>query len=282
MEAPLNAREFLKRFHLPQLVRISQDGGDELDNNKSMTGREGALPELPEAAQKAPGESLSWRYPYRDSALLNSGGTGDSRALRQQHEKSDWTYKPASRRLANEDDDDERQDRQQEPVDGGFRSLGVENLQQHQQRHSRALSSFCLTNQWPEVASQSEETRRFAAKERSAGKKSVDFETNLINEASSSPGSKQVLGEQARKGQQREESIRLAPPSRRPALSKLKLDQPFLLYKAYKKLELCAYVIDLKNELNEKSGDPIYFAQNYPGKCRHVNLSSSSSSYLCL
>lgn len=62
------------------------------------------------------------------------------------------------------------------------------------------------------------------------------------------------------------ESIRLTPPSKRPQLSKLELNQPFLLYKAYKKLELCAYIIDPKNELNEKSGDPIYFPQNYPGK----------------
>lgn len=50
-------------------------------------------------------------------------------------------------------------------------------------------------------------------------------------------------------------------------MSKLELNQPFLLYKAYNKLELTAYLLDPKNQLNEKSGDPIYFPHNYPGKC---------------
>lgn len=61
-------------------------------------------------------------------------------------------------------------------------------------------------------------------------------------------------------------SIRLAPTSKRPTLSKLQLEQPFLVYKAYKKLELLAYANDSKNELNVRSGDPIYFPHNYRGK----------------
>lgn len=62
------------------------------------------------------------------------------------------------------------------------------------------------------------------------------------------------------------DSIRLAPTSKRPTLSKLQLEQPFLVYKAYKKLELLAYANDSKNELNVRSGDPIYFPHNYKGK----------------
>lgn len=60
--------------------------------------------------------------------------------------------------------------------------------------------------------------------------------------------------------------LRLVPISKRPTLSRLQLEQPFLLYKAYKKLEICAYANDSKNELNERSGDPVYFPHNYKGK----------------
>lgn len=67
-------------------------------------------------------------------------------------------------------------------------------------------------------------------------------------------------------GSQWRPDIKLAPPSERPKLSKLQLDQPFLLYKAHRKLEVRAYALDAKNELEETSGDAIYLPHNYPGE----------------
>lgn len=68
------------------------------------------------------------------------------------------------------------------------------------------------------------------------------------------------------------DSIKLIPPCKNVTYSKLDLNQPFLLYKAYKKLEVCAYFIDSKNQINDKSGDPIYFPQNYAGKLEFKEL----------
>lgn len=208
METPLNAREFLKRFHLPQLVRISTT--DELSSS----------PPPPPSTEnhRAP---LSSRQP--------SGGGGE------QHERSDdWTYKSASGGHEKNNNNN-----------GGFRSLVCPNSNDdddaslnHDQPDFRSISI------WPP-----------GQLHQLPNDRSAEF---------CGPESPRVGNRQP--ARTAGDSIRLMPASVRPAQSKLELKQPFLLYKAYKKLELCAYSIDPNNQLNEKSGDPIYFPQNYPGE----------------
>lgn len=61
-------------------------------------------------------------------------------------------------------------------------------------------------------------------------------------------------------------SIRLTPPSKRPSFCKLSLAQPLLLFKARRKVELSAFVMDRRNELAQRSGRPIFFPSDYKGK----------------
>lgn len=241
MEAPLNAREFLKRFHLPQLVRISQDAES---SSKLACPDEQVSPVVAATNADKPDEEAfdaNWSGPAGLSASRSLSDRDRSTHVQQQHqmqhEKSEWTYKPALRQLG-------------------------------EQAHKRPATAGVPAR---ETARQ-EGARFWAGREGPSVRRSVDFESHLAPVKSSS----KQAAEEGRSQLEREESIRLAPPSRRPALSKLQLNQPFLLYKAYKKLELCAYVIDLKNELNEKSGDPIYFPQNYPGKYGKVTSPTRS------
>lgn len=277
MEAPLTACEFLKRFHLPQLVRISQDGGclHKLTNvDKALSSTASAF-----EADQANGANQNDSMPAKSTNWTSSVGStvakgafvnqsDSARLSRQQHEKSEWTYRPALRHFSGQTNDTVN-----DTVDERFRTSLVTASKLKQQTGDAHLSRETMRQ---------EELRLLAGSERSA-KRSVDFEPALSKGQYSSVNlGKQAnaVEEQQEQQYRREDNIRLVPPSKRPALSKLQLNQPFLLYKAYKKLELCAYVIDLKNELNEKSGDPIFFPQNYPGKCAQEELASLSLAML--
>lgn len=201
METPLNAREFLKRFHLPQLVRIS----------------------LP-THQLEPTTTIN--ESNRCQLVARAGG----------ERSDDWTYKPAN--VSNGSTSNKT----------AFRSLVNIELQEEEE----ARRDFHSIADW---------SSRQVPPRASLGNVAIDDNA-----------------EDKRNKEVRGESIRLMPPSKRPAQAKLELKQPFLLYKAYKKLELCAYPIDPNNELNDKSGDPIYFPQNYPGE----SSSSSCTSIDCV
>lgn len=215
MEAPLNAREFLKRFHLPQLVRLTGVDDEELEEDTKMSSSATSSRSLVALAQ-------------------------DERSKKAQHEKSNWTYRAAASRS-----------QQELAEDSGFRSLLIDGHHEHlyDERQFRSMRGSSSNQQQQLAASQSQIELEL---ERDEAKEAKRFEEEKPDE--------KLRDERHKLG------IRLTPPSKQTATTKLKLNQPFLLYKAYKKLELCAYVIDLKNELNEKSGDPIYFPQNYPGK----------------
>lgn len=248
----MNAREFLKRFHLPQLVRISQDLNDAQGplaspaTGNALLAAEAARVASSKQTEVAPASSTVWsecRVGSNAEFAREAGDNQNEQVSRQQHEKSEWTYRPAARQF-------EAGDQPRRRDDGFGRPPPVPNA---------GLKAVGLAR----ATARPEEARLVAAGRERPARRSVEFGQG---------------GEASQLGQcRREESIRLAPPSRRPALSKLQLNQPFLLYKAYKKLELCAYVIDQKNELNEKSGDPIYFPQNYPGKCHLVHVCRHSA-----
>jgi len=175
METPLNAREFIKRFHLPQLVRIS---GLQEPDGRLQASRLDQLErehfETDSSAADCPQQSLA-----SCAASLQSEAQAEGHRL----------------------------------------SAGASSL-------------------------------RVAGQEACAKQRGV------------SDAQRRTVQRREPAGAQ----IKLTPPSKGPTLSRLKLEQPFLLYKAYRKLELRAYLVDSKNELTEKSGDPIYFPHNYPGK----------------
>ena len=203
MEAPQSAREFIKRFHLPQLVRISPPG---------------VCPAQSDATAGRAGPSS-----FACTSNNEQRPAGQGRA-----ENAGWTYAqplgaagPKSAQGSGE-----------RPTCGG--RLRVPRAQLDQ----RGQSAW-----WSEEEEEEEGSRR-------------------------GPG-EDGAGAQLPAALQ----IKLTPPSSLPALSKLQLEQPFLLFKAYRKLELEAYAVDLKNELNEKSGDPIYFPHNYRGEFESGNLS---------
>lgn len=257
MEAELNARQFLKKYHLPQLVRISSNfTGSNDETCQIISNRRQAT--RPTSPDRHSNTSISSSF----EALA-----GNERRRHQLNQtRIDCTYrvnqkKPNETRLAasrstqelaleteNESDfrslfapDEHRQDDQQFRSLAAFSSRQVDKLLR--QRAARA-EDLVLRMPRASLAASSQP-------QQVASRKSVEFERLPRDE------------EQQPDWEQR---MRLVPPSKRPTLSKLNLKQPLLLYKACKKLEICAYVMDPKNELNEKSGDPIYFPHNYPGK----------------
>lgn len=315
METPLNAREFLQRFHLPQLVRLSSASGEQLDqkdeedllivkaaNNESGSNQRASLEH-----QRVSGSHVRVVSPNQSNTSISSSFivVDSSQNKQRQHEKSDWTYRAASsmpstrqqasslggrseqnlnrNSIEHDDDDDDHEDDDQR----GFRSfqieLGGQSRQQQVEEELNGAKNCVLERRKfrsiPDWSTIGHHTASSVRRE--------SFVVNDDNDESKGSCGSQLARKQTKKSvefqQQKQQvfqqkdarsskwldalqSIRLTPPSKRPALSKLQLNQPFLLYKAYKKLELCAYVIDLKNEVNEKSGDPIYFPQNYPGK----------------
>lgn len=189
MEGSLDAREFLSRFHLPQLVRI--------------------------VSQVHRVEQKQRREDEAKEAKARRGARKRLTSLRDQTEKRcNWTYL------------------EPEFVASGLKLRASDQAEQPECQ-SMSTWSMSLESAKPE--------RRMSTK----------------SQETSTP----VRG-RARLGS----SMKLAPPSRRPTLSKLDLDQPFLLYKACRKVEVCAYVIDRRNELIERSGNPIFLPFSYPGK----------------
>lgn len=301
MEAPLNARDFLKRFHLPQLVRLSNgsdtttdDQAEQVDQNQQA--RNGRRPVS---------ELLDRSSSYHSNTSISSSFVALSNGSRQQqqqrqHEKSNWTYRSSKQASRSQLDITEQQ--QQQHQEHGFRSLLNQPIGDETPPSSSGLCSISawssaqvnqMLNQTPQVAfSEQQPLMRMPraslqiqpqqpqVSSRAAIKKSVEFESGIESGRSiTTTTTSSSNDEQFERAQQ--QSIRLAPPSKRLTLCKLQLNQPFLLYKAYKKLELCAYMIDTKNELNEKSGDPIYFPHNYPGKFSARLLMSASSPFSC-
>lgn len=260
METPLNAREFLKRFHLPQLVRISSLDGpeDEIQGCSPLTGKDFKHKHSPASPASHSNTSISSSF----VALSSS-----QPASRPAHEPSDWTYSQASRPA--ELDGRGSENDEEDAASLRFRSISAwssvqvdrmlelergQRLQYGAVRVPRASLVQAPTCQSAICCSDEQQP--------SGQRKSVEFKGERRQQVVADD-----LKQETEKNSLSKDNIRLMPPSKRPALSKLHLNQPFLLYKAYRKLELCAYLIDPKNELNEKSGDPIYFPQNYPGEC---------------
>ena len=254
MEAPLNAREFLKRYHLPQLVRICSISEPE-ESQDRITGGFGQRYEPESTGEQLVDEPDELKRRPASPGHSNTSISSSFVALGSQlHERSNWTY----RRPSIEPEDARRTDSSQD-----FRSL-VE-----------VSTCRAKANNESTGANSGESSMAVRMPRASLNNPFLQVASGRRGELAATESERQTYNEKELKltrdttatlRQSCYESIRLAPPSKRPTLSKLHLSQPFLLYKAYKKLELCAYMIDSKNELEEKSGDPIYFPQNYPGE----------------
>lgn len=222
MESPLNARDFIKRFHLPQLVRISSLQHNEEPAFSRQISKQNTPPARPPNSSFQ--TNRSERKPDRDQVEAEAGGWIFLSPNKLNHS--------TSQRQASDGEMGADLDEEDQFGDLQFRSLAQ------------------ISVRMPRVTLASSNSRSHA----SSARWSLERQSPAEEVA--------PRGQDERKGA----LIKLAPPSKRPTLSKLHLNQPFLLYKAYRKLELCAYAMDSKNELNEKSGDPIYFPHNYPGK----------------
>ena len=296
MEAPLNAREFLKRFHLPQLVRLSfasERGCEEEEARGECVGL--GCGERGVALRGAP-SSPSHSNTSISSSFVALGSPGRKQRA---HERSNWTFADSAAVKLGAERGREAHGfgsplaSTSSAERGGGNGNGSGNGEEGRANESGERQAgeeeeaeaeaeggeFCSISAWsprqlgqllgegPGVGRAAGQLRLRVPRaslaqpgERGAGaKRSVDFQRD---------GAELERRREAQQVEARElgESLRLAPPDKRPALSKLQLNQPFLLYKAHTKLELSAYVLDLKNELSEKSGDPIHFPHNYPGK----------------
>lgn len=236
MENALNAREFLSRFHLPQLIRIS---------NLPNGGHSDKLAEMFD--NKSPSDSRN-----KHSAKRVSG------AIRDQKEKRcNWTYLEPEFVRANR-----------------AAEVSAEDTDEHADNEARLHSMSTWSMSLESTGNTGAEPKRLHQFKQHQFKTDID-ECSTKTKSSKAGSDCCISSLESSRGPQKctrhganaiGASIRLHPPTSRPALSKLELEQPFLLYKAYKKVELCAYAIDRRNELIDKSGHPIYFPFNYPGE----------------
>lgn len=307
MEAHLNAREFLKRFHLPQLVRLSgwnneeqQEEDEVLEKNSSKSCVEKGFNSntITKSTHCKPITTVPDDTSISSSfiALNNCQESFDNNVdnkKQQQHEKSDWTYRRGknnnfliasksqlelsakitdgyeqkdyygeSRSLAISNERDNHWTDQDEP----FKSMPAWTPTNNINKSDRMLNLIqqqVIKMPRASLIGQNQQKENINNNPSVLDKKriSVEFsEKNSLVKLSLNEVNKTHCNNSSYN------SIKLIPPCKNVTYSKLDLNQPFLLYKAYKKLELCAYVIDSKNEINDKSGDPIYFPQNYTGK----------------
>lgn len=280
MESPLNAREFLKRFHLPQLVRIHQV---ELEKSSEFNAHGQADRGTRHAIHKAelsPGHSNT-----SISSSFIAIGSNKSASNANLAADSEWNYAgglkpmehaaneslPAIGRSAQDHLDDGEDGQTYRAHHQGFRSLSawssVQVDRMLHQSHDPLSDDRCLVRV-PRASLIQQPLRVSSDKQQSSvsARKSVEFfkpPSTLMDK-----GKRSLLSLQADQNDKIDplHRMKLVPPSKSVTLNKLELNQPFLLYKAHKKIELCAYAIDQKNQLNEKSGDPIYFPHNYQGK----------------
>lgn len=273
MESPLSAREFLRRFHLPQLVRISgfEEHSEQLlnENEKISTNNQDDF-RLLASSGKTAGKSFTLsNHLNLSSSSISSSFVAINSDLNANNEFLS-SYKPkhcfkSQAELISRCRDREREN---ESINLAFSSLMVTGSESNNQRRQLKQNMKWSSN----------EANRFLNDHHQEDQQDCRLirvpRASLINNKQparhNNRGAAMIDFESAEESKlDTLESIRLTPPSRRITFNKLSLNQPFLLYKAYKKLELSAYLIDSKNELNEKSGDPIYFPQNYPGEFKN-------------
>lgn len=243
METPLSPREFIKRFHLPQLVKISST--------------------LATHQQDDPSNQDELNQTTRATKKIDEDSTGGNRLATlpiRRHELKDpnWTYAPGENQNYLEEEEDSAR--------SGSKSLAIlPTRHQHQMNESQAslapvASSGTSLRMLPRVKLQQQSS---AARRRLAAEP-LNHQTFLrLDQQHHTAKTKHQRPSEVNL----HADIKLMPPSKRPTLSKVHLEQPFLLYKAYRKLEICAFAMDANNELNDKSGDPIFFPHNYQGEC---------------
>lgn len=266
MESPLSAREFLKRFHLPQLVRIHHV--DKLAGpNNSSQGCQGAEESSPrQRTSLSPGHSntsISSSFIAIDNSTsglhTNVTSEWDYVGLRNINGATNESLPALAR-------DDHLGDVRAFRSLSAWSSVQVDRMLQKSARDHQISEEHRLVR--VPRASLIGQTPASSNKQQQANRKSVDF----VAPSRTSPKVVQVNEQLKKSKSQLDHPLKLVPPSKSSTLSKLELNQPFLLYKAHKKIELCAYAVDEKNQLNEKSGDPIYFPHNYQGKCASKKL----------
>ena len=283
METPISAREFIRRFHLPQLVRITLDDGQPEPQTPSdqLAHTEPAVQGgLREGANLAGGNQVR----------VSIGNPSNCLPASRRHEQRDlgWIYAPgggggpsadqsgARVGALHEADEDENEIENNCGEPSGSRSL-------HLPEGCASLASGAMSLRLlPRVKLQARKPALAPTGRHRPALATSDLLNGGALQHDRTPARPPVLQRTQPKGrlrpaqaerdmQQQQQQppppgIKLMPPCKRPTLGKLHLEQPFLLCKAYRKLEVCAYAIDSNNQLNDKSGDPLYFPHNYQGK----------------
>lgn len=286
MESPLNAREFLKRFHLPQLVRIHQVDLHQQQASFDTTG--GAEFEKRQCAARKSNLSPGHSNTSISSSFIAIEGTKLA-SNAHLNASSEWNYvgglHACADRDANineslpdfsrahKDQDDHDSDGNRRELGQGFRSLSAWSSVQVDRMLNQSRDPLSDERCFVRVPRASliqqpprDKLDKQARQSSGSSRKSVEFlRANTCN-ADRSKRSSVSLNYEHQDKLNPLQRMKLVPPCKSSTLAKLELNQPFLLYKAYKKIELCAYAIDQKNQLNDKSGDPIYFPHNYQGK----------------
>lgn len=302
METLLSPREFIKRFHLPQLVRISTSQ-EPLESTQVQQAPSVHVQQVYQVDHGNRNNHLSL-----DSTSNHQLTGADGRRLEQRD--PGWTYSSGH----------DRDDCHAEA--SGSKSLHFADLEQRQPQQPMSLHNFDsesgagaplppIARMLPRVkllhatsscsaASLEPQTRvEFARRTRL-----LNDQTLLLRRATSNCRRDGATATGAQQDQQAtsrvqntklpvarrnsllstrntngSNNIKLMPPSKRPTLSKIDLEQPFLIYKAHRKLEICAYAADSNNELNDKSGEPIYFPHNYQGESRPLVFLSTRNDF---
>lgn len=259
MEEPLTAREFLQRFHLPQLVRIDNLSIESARDEQDTTAT--SCDEPPPSRHQRHNNSHSKQFAQRTHSPTNSSTSISSSFVALNEALPD--ARDDFRSLAAQPTPDfVAKSRQTKPTIG-------------QQQNSASLDrrQVRFRAQLRRVETNNSATDKQQTIGKKNGSQTITKGDEIVTSASNKKTGASVGGVESfecllgSSSKRLLESVRLCPPCSEPALSKLDLKQPFLLFKAHSKLDVCAFVVDANNELCARSGFPIYLPQRYKGKC---------------
>lgn len=267
METPLTARDFLLRFHLPQLVKLANVADNKLQQqstSKSLRPND-RLSNANDATILSSSRSekrSKWTYLEPEYIEANASSQRDIYHSKGSQTTASSTSSATSHSniiTAENYDYHSQNEHQQQQQQREMMSLMVElprvslSKKHHYLQQSKSRQSLCNQAATPAIGKPNYYCNKTNNAKIHTTTSSKDIDHNILDAGSLSYA-----------------SIRLCPPSKRPLFSKLALNQPFLLYKARKKVEMSAYVLDRRNELNQRSGQPIYFPIEYSGKFERV------------
>lgn len=291
MEEPLNAYEFLQRYHLPQLVRVSYEQNDksnrqDLDTTKTVNlsaVRQSKIDKKVDNNHRCDASNNLGNSPTNSYTSISTSFVALSDACDADELNSISNCRSLSNNKIASNEGNE------------FRSLFALNYVNNNNNNTSSTGAPQLTfndDIRRPVSFTKTRTKLVPTTDISSSKNSRKHKHKvIINQQIYEQQQKQQLHSSRstcrdrrveKQGKEKAtsneefadtqiksdkfESVRLCPTSLDSSNTKLDMSQPMLLFNAHSKIDVRAFLVDPNNELSSRSGYPIHLPQEYKGK----------------